>query len=103
MHVVHTPGLPPNQGRMNLLITGWTWKSRKALSSERMHNCSVIKEREEALELMDSKVEASRVRRSLGSRNERFRAERAEIDKEGPAARTSLSGSACFPDVDHVG
>jgi hypothetical protein len=31
MQVVQTPGLPPNQGRMNLLMTGWTWKSKKAL------------------------------------------------------------------------
>jgi hypothetical protein len=29
--VVHTPGVPPNQGRMNLAIIGSTWNSRKAL------------------------------------------------------------------------
>ncbi len=31
MHVVQTPGVPPNQGRMNLPINGWIWNSRKAL------------------------------------------------------------------------
>ena len=31
MHVVQTLGVPPNQGRMYLPISGWTWKSRKAL------------------------------------------------------------------------
>src|SRR5687767_15032313 len=31
MHVVQTPALPPNQGRMYLPIRGWTWKRRKAL------------------------------------------------------------------------
>ena len=31
MHVVHTAGQPPNHGRMNLLIKGCTWNSRKAL------------------------------------------------------------------------
>jgi hypothetical protein len=35
MAVVHTPGEPPNQGRICLLIMGCTWKSRKALSRER--------------------------------------------------------------------
>ena len=32
MQVVHTAGQPPNQGRMNLLIKGCTWNSRKAPS-----------------------------------------------------------------------
>jgi hypothetical protein len=31
MHVVQTPGLPPNQGRMVFAIIGWTWKRRNAL------------------------------------------------------------------------
>src|SRR5438876_11994554 len=30
MHVVHTAGLPPNQGRMNFPMSGCTWESRKA-------------------------------------------------------------------------
>src|SRR6056297_2445499 len=30
MQVVHTAGVPPNQGNTHLLITGWTWKIRKA-------------------------------------------------------------------------
>src|SRR5882672_1320225 len=30
MHVVQTPGPPPNQGRINLPISGWIWKSRNA-------------------------------------------------------------------------
>src|SRR6478672_2266793 len=30
MQVVHTPGLPPNQGRMYFPMSGWTWKRRKA-------------------------------------------------------------------------
>src|ERR1051325_8110593 len=30
MHVVHTAGLPPNHGRMNFAISGWTRNSRKA-------------------------------------------------------------------------
>src|SRR5437868_13727287 len=33
MAVVHTDGLPPNQGRICLLLSGWTWNNRKALSS----------------------------------------------------------------------
>ena len=32
MHVVHTAAVPPNQGRMALLTSGCTWKSRKALT-----------------------------------------------------------------------
>ena len=31
MQVVQTAGLPPNHGRMRLLTSGCTWKSRKAL------------------------------------------------------------------------
>jgi len=31
MQVDHTAGLPPYQGRMNLAMTGCTWKSRNAL------------------------------------------------------------------------
>jgi hypothetical protein len=31
MQVVHTAGVPPNQGRMIFPIRGWTWNSRKAL------------------------------------------------------------------------
>ena len=31
MQVVHTAGVPPNQGKIILPITGWTWKTRKAL------------------------------------------------------------------------
>src|SRR3954469_13304295 len=30
MHVVQTPGLPPNHGRIYLPISGWTWKRRNA-------------------------------------------------------------------------
>ena len=30
MHVVQTSGLPPNHGRMNLPMSGWTWKRRNA-------------------------------------------------------------------------
>ncbi len=33
MQVVQTAGLPPNQGKMNLLISGWTWNSKNALTS----------------------------------------------------------------------
>ena len=32
MQVVQTAGTPPNQGRMNLLISGCTWNNRKAAS-----------------------------------------------------------------------
>ena len=31
MQVVQTAGLPPNHGRMRLLTSGCTWKSRNAL------------------------------------------------------------------------
>ena len=31
MQVVQTAGLPPNQGRITLLMTGCTWNNRKAL------------------------------------------------------------------------
>src|SRR6516225_12265997 len=31
MQVVHTAGLPPNHGKMNLLMSGWTSNSKKAL------------------------------------------------------------------------
>jgi hypothetical protein len=31
MQVVQTAGVPPNQGRSTLPMTGWTWKSRNAL------------------------------------------------------------------------
>ena len=31
MQVVHTDAEPPNQGRIILPISGWTWNSRKAL------------------------------------------------------------------------
>jgi hypothetical protein len=30
MHVVHTDGVPPNQGRMYFAMSGCTAKSRKA-------------------------------------------------------------------------
>ena len=30
MQVVQTAGVPPNQGKIVLLITGWTWKTRNA-------------------------------------------------------------------------
>ena len=33
MQTVHTAGLPPNQGRIDLLSSGWTWNSRKALKN----------------------------------------------------------------------
>src|SRR5882757_2219250 len=46
MHVVHTPGPPPNHGRMNLLITGCTWKSRNALSSDKIPRCNEAASRE---------------------------------------------------------
>ena len=32
MQVVQTAGEPPNQGRMNFPMIGWTWKRRNALS-----------------------------------------------------------------------
>jgi hypothetical protein len=32
MHVVHTAAVPPNHGRMALLTSGCTWKSKKALT-----------------------------------------------------------------------
>lgn len=31
MHVVHTAADPPNHGRINFAIKGWTWNSRNAL------------------------------------------------------------------------
>jgi len=31
MQVVHTAGEPPNHGKMNFPISGWTWKSKNAL------------------------------------------------------------------------
>jgi hypothetical protein len=30
MHVAHTPGDPPNQGKTYLAISGWTRKRRRA-------------------------------------------------------------------------
>jgi hypothetical protein len=30
MTVDQTAGVPPNQGKMNLPIIGWTWKSKNA-------------------------------------------------------------------------
>src|SRR5262249_30188096 len=32
MQVVQTAGLPPNQGKMNLLMRGCTWNSKNALT-----------------------------------------------------------------------
>ena len=32
MQLVHTAADPPNHGRISFAISGWTWKSRKALS-----------------------------------------------------------------------
>lgn len=33
MQVVHTAGVPPNQGSTHLLMTGWTWNTRNAPSN----------------------------------------------------------------------
>src|SRR5579864_9333337 len=33
MHVVQTPVIPPNQGRMNLPISGCTWNNKNALKN----------------------------------------------------------------------
>jgi hypothetical protein len=39
MHVVHTEGVPPNQGRMNFPRMSWVQKRRKALRNTVKENC----------------------------------------------------------------
>ncbi|MEO1528612.1 MAG: hypothetical protein AAFX06_24595 [Planctomycetota bacterium] len=45
MQVVHTAGVPPNQGKTHLLMIGWTWKTKKAPRSVVAANQIIERER----------------------------------------------------------
>ena len=59
MQVVHTPGLPPYQGRMYFPMMGWTWNSRNALTKMVDANNKTVM-RWESVGFMDSLEKARR-------------------------------------------